>query len=66
MVKNMGGFVHLTQDEEHLVVDELFVLCEITAHVLLQLITNLQEHGAILFMETLMMKQCLYSWTYFF
>lgn len=48
MVKDTGGFVHLTQDEEHLVVYELFVLFEITAHVLLQLVTNLQKHGAVL------------------
>lgn len=56
MVQNMGGFVHLTQDEEHLIVYELLVLFEVTAHVLLQLITNLQKHGAILFIETLMIK----------
>lgn len=43
MVKNVRGFVHLTQDEEHLVVYELFVLFEVTAHVLLQLITDLLE-----------------------
>lgn len=48
MVKNVRGFVHLTQDEEHLVVYELFVLFEVTAHVLLQLITDLWKHGAIL------------------
>lgn len=47
MVKNMSGFVHLTQDEEHLIVYELFVLFEIATHVLLQLVTNLQKHGAI-------------------
>lgn len=49
MVKDMRGFVHLTQDEEHLVVYELFVLFEVTAHVLLQLVTDLWKHGAILF-----------------
>lgn len=53
----MGGLVHLAQDEEHLVVYELFVLFEVAAHVLLQLVTDLQEHGAVLFMETLTMKQ---------
>lgn len=56
MVKNMRGFVHLTQDEEHLVVDELFVLFEVTAHVLLQLITDLWKHAAILFFPSLKIK----------
>lgn len=41
MVKDEGGLVHLTQDQKHLVVDELFVLFEVAAHVLLQLVTDL-------------------------
>lgn len=56
MVENMCGFVHLTQDEQHLVVDELFVLFEVTAHVLLQLITDLWKHGAILFFPASILK----------
>lgn len=43
VVKDECGFIHLTQDQEHLVVDELLVLLEVAAHVLLQLITDLKE-----------------------
>ena len=42
MVKDQCGFVHLTQDQKHLVVYELFVLFEVTAHMLLQLVTDLR------------------------
>lgn len=42
MVKDKCGLVHLTQDQKHLVVNKLLVLCEVTAHMLLQLVTNLR------------------------
>lgn len=42
MVKDKCGLVHLAQDQKHLVVYELFVLGEVTAHVLLQLVTDLR------------------------
>lgn len=48
MVKDKCGLVHLTQDQKHLVVYELFVLCEVAAHMLLQLVTDLRtEHETI-------------------
>lgn len=56
MVKDEGGLVHLTQDQKHLVVYELFVLFEVTAHMLLQLVTDLKtriEH------ETLYFSPCI-------
>lgn len=48
MVKDKCGLVHLTQDQKHLVVYELFVLREVAAHMLLQLVTDLRtERGTI-------------------
>lgn len=41
MVKDECGLVHLTEDQKHLVVYELFVLSEAAAHMLLQLVTDL-------------------------
>lgn len=43
MVEYERSFIHLTQDEQDLVVDELFVLLQIAVHVLLELITDLSE-----------------------
>lgn len=42
VIKDQRGLVHLTQDQQHLVVNELFIFFQVTAHVLLQLITNLR------------------------
>lgn len=42
MVKYECGFIHLTQDQQDLVVNELFVLLQIAVHVLLQLSTDLR------------------------
>ena len=42
MVKDKRGLVHLSQDQKHLVVNELLVLFEVTAHMLLQLVTDLR------------------------
>lgn len=52
MVKDECGFVHLAQDQQHLIVDELFVLLQVTVHVLLQLCTDLtrQLHSICLFL----------------
>lgn len=50
MIKDKCGLVHLTQDQKHLVVDKLFVLFEVTAHMLLQLVTDLRmriEHATL-------------------
>lgn len=41
MVKDECGLVHLTQDQQHLVVYELLVLLEVAAHMLLQFVTDL-------------------------
>lgn len=43
MIKDESGFVHLAQDEEHLIVNELFVLLQITVHVLFQLCADLPK-----------------------
>lgn len=43
MVEDEGGFVHLAEDEKHLVVNELFVLFQVTVHMLFQLCTNLPK-----------------------
>lgn len=53
MIKDKCRLVHLTQDQKHLVVYELFVLCEVTAHMLLQLVTDLTrtEHEPIYFLK---------------
>lgn len=44
VVKDESGFVHLAQDEKHLIVDELFVLLQVTVHVLFQLCTDLPKN----------------------
>lgn len=41
MVKDKCGLIHLTQDQKHLIIYELFVVFEVAAHVLLQLVTDL-------------------------
>lgn len=41
VVENQRGFIHLTQDQQNLVVNELFVLLQIAVHVLLKFITDL-------------------------
>lgn len=41
VVKDECGFVHLAEDQQHLVVNEFFVLLKVTIHLLLQLRTNL-------------------------
>ena len=41
VVKYKCGLVHLTQDQQHLIIYELLVFREVTAHVLLQLGTDL-------------------------
>lgn len=41
VVKNGRGLVHLTQDEQHFVVDELLKFFQVAAHVLLQLVADL-------------------------
>lgn len=43
MVEDEGGFVHLAEDKKHLVVNELFVLLQVTVHMLFQLCTNLAK-----------------------
>lgn len=43
MVEYERGFIHLTQDQQNLVVNKLFVLLQIAVHVLLELITDLIE-----------------------
>lgn len=42
MVEDKGGLVHLAQDEQHLVIDELLELLQVTVHLLLQLIADLR------------------------
>lgn len=51
MVKDERGLVHLTQDQKHLVVYELFVLFEVAAHMLLQLVTNLRTRADFTFFK---------------
>lgn len=43
VVKDEGGFVHLAQDQQHLIVDELFVLFQVTVHVLFHLCADLPK-----------------------
>lgn len=43
MIKDECGLVHLAQDEQHLVVDELFVVLQLALHVLLQLCADLKQ-----------------------
>lgn len=43
VIKDESGFVHLAQDEEHLIVNELFVLHQVTVHVLFQLCADLPK-----------------------
>ena len=42
MVKDLSGAVHLAQDDDHLVVDELLELSEVTGHLHLQLCADLR------------------------
>lgn len=49
VVKDECGFVHLAQDQQHLIVDELFVLFQVTVHVLFQLCTDLTREIDILY-----------------
>lgn len=44
VVKDEGCFVHLAQDQQHLVVNELFVLHQVAVHVLFQLCTDLRRN----------------------
>lgn len=41
MVEDKGGLVHLAQDEQHLVIDELLEFFQVAVHLLLQLIADL-------------------------
>lgn len=41
VVKDECGFVHLSQNQQHLIVDELFEFLQVAAHMLLQLSTDL-------------------------
>lgn len=43
VVKDESGFVHLAKDEKHLVVNELFVLLQVTVHMLFQLCSYLPQ-----------------------
>lgn len=45
MVKNESGFIHLAEDQQHLVVNELLVLFQVAVHVLLQLSPDLKERS---------------------
>ena len=45
MVKDLSGAVHLTQDDDHLVVDVLLKLPQVTSHVHLQLCADLRGQG---------------------
>lgn len=42
MIEDKGRLVHLAQDEQHLVIDELLELLQVTVHLLLQLIADLR------------------------
>lgn len=48
MIKDESGFVHLAQDEEHLIVNELFVLLQVTVHVLFQLCADLPKKKCLI------------------
>lgn len=41
MLKDLRGAVHLTQDDNHLIIDVLFKLSQVTSHVHFQLRTDL-------------------------
>lgn len=41
MVKDEGGLVHLAQDEQHFIINELLELFQVAVHLLLQLIADL-------------------------
>lgn len=43
MIKDLGGTVHLSQDDDHLVVYELFELPQVTNHLHLQLCSDLRN-----------------------
>lgn len=46
VVEDERGLVHLAQDQQHLVVNELLVLLQVAAHVLLQLTADLRGQRA--------------------
>lgn len=48
MVKDESSFVHLAQDQQHLIVNILFVLFQVAVHVLLQLCTDLTKTAKIM------------------
>lgn len=41
MIEDEGGLVHLSQDQQHLVVYEFLEFFQVTVHLFLQFITNL-------------------------
>lgn len=43
MVEYECSLVHLAQDKKHLIVNKLFILPEVAAHMLFQLISDLQK-----------------------
>lgn len=43
MVEYECSLVHLAQDKKHLIVNKLFILPEVAAHMLLQLISDLKK-----------------------
>lgn len=43
MLKDLSGAVHLTQDDNHLIIDVLFKRSQVTARVLLQLCADLTQ-----------------------
>lgn len=43
MIKNQGWFVHLTQDQQHLIVYKFLEFLQVAVHVFLQLISDLQS-----------------------
>ena len=45
VVEDLGGAVHLAQDDDHLVVDELFELPQVAHHLHLQLCADLPGGG---------------------
>lgn len=47
VVKDLCGAVHLSQDDDHLVVDELFELPQVTHHLHLQLCADLEAHTTV-------------------
>lgn len=45
MLKYLSGAIHLTQDDNHLIVDVLFKLSQVTTHVHFQLCADLIRQG---------------------